>query len=161
MQQTVRADFDASVMSTGRGIVRDVDIHEDRLYALERHAVIGGRQTERPVQREQNVGIPGSRFAGVLVVGDHPLAIELRGSGLLEDRGQLAVGEERLRDRDRNVLYRCVALDRDLKSDELVPGARQLDVRGPDWAGLKKRAGLRVNLVQLGERPYLHRALSA
>src|SRR5262249_48608074 len=109
------------------GIVRYVNIHEDRLHALARHAVIGRRQIEGAFKRKENVGIPGAGVARILVVGDHPLAVELRSSALLKDCRQLAFSEKRLRDGNRDVPYRRFALDRNLESDKLVSRSRKLD----------------------------------
>src|SRR5215510_6740189 len=127
MQQRARAHFDASVMDARFGIVRYVNIHEDRLHALARHAVIGGWQIERAFQWKENVGIPGTGVARILVVGYHPLAVELYGSALLEDCRQLAFGEKRLGNGNRDVLYRRFALNRNLKSHKLISRSRKLD----------------------------------
>src|SRR5215831_3969675 len=127
MHQRARAHFDASVMDARFGIMRYVNIYEDRLHALALHAVISGRQIEGVLQRKENVGVPRPGIASILVVGDHPLAEELRGSALLKDCRQLAFGEQRLRDGNRDVPYRRFALDRNLESDKLVSRSRKLD----------------------------------
>ena len=80
---------------TRRGVVRNVDIHEDRLHSLIRNAIIGRGQVERAVKRNERVGIPGARGAGVLIIRHHPLAVELHGASFLENRRQLAFGEKR------------------------------------------------------------------
>jgi hypothetical protein len=83
-----------ALVETRRGILRDVYIDEDGLHGLARHGVVGGRQVERAAQRQQGVGIPGPVRAGVFIVWNKPLAIELHCAGVAKDAGQAGAAEQ-------------------------------------------------------------------
>ena len=145
-------------MNAGRRIVGNVDIDKHRLHALVRHSVVGGGKVENAVKRDERIGIPGAIQAGVLVIGHHPLTVELHGAGFLEDGWQLAFGKERLLHGDGNVLDWAFALHGHLERHEFVLRPRQLDVAGPNGTVFKQHAGLRVHFVQLGKGPDLEPA---
>ena len=157
-QPATGAHTDASVVDARRGVVRDIDIDKNRLHALVRDAIIGRRKVECAGQRNERIGIPGARGAGVLVVRHHPLAVELHRSAVFwKTAGSLHSAKSGWSTVTAISLTGLSLSTATWKATNSFRAPVSLTPPLPDRTFFQQSAGLRIYLVKFRKRPDLHR----